>query len=150
MKTLAPVRAQRRRTAKHVLLATRVVTDWRPPSCRNLKRPKELRPWQAQLVGDNPTMQQREAATRVAEAQFDIARIRRARATFISPVVLDGVKLVSLNSADKKPDWRIGDASSSGAKARWQPRQACQNVQGIGSVRAQSAVAAEVRNSRPR
>jgi hypothetical protein len=69
-----------------------------------------------ELVGDNPTLQQREAATRVAEAQLDIARIRRARATFISPVVLDGVKLVSLNSADKKPDWQIGDESQAAQK----------------------------------
>ena len=63
------------------------------------------------LVGDNPTLQQQEAATRVAEVQLDIAGIRRARATFISPVVLDGVKLVSLSRADKKPAQETGNES---------------------------------------
>jgi hypothetical protein len=69
-----------------------------------------------ELVGDNPTLQQQEAATRVAEAQLDIARIRRARAAFISPVVLDGMKLVSLDRADKKPARQIGDASHAAQK----------------------------------
>ena len=56
------------------------------------------------------------AATRVAEAQLDIARIRRARSAFISPVVLDVVKLVSLNRADKKPARQIGDESEAAQK----------------------------------
>jgi hypothetical protein len=58
------------------------------------------------LVGENPTAQQHGAATRVAEAQLDIARIRQARNTFISPVVLDGVRFVSLEKTERRPAWQ--------------------------------------------